>query len=75
MGSEHGVRAWGQSMGSEHGVRAWRQSMASEHGVKVLVQHIKESEYLTYHGVSFVVRNHYHNATKSSTKRPQVAAC
>ena len=66
-------RAWGQSMGSEHGVRAWGQSMASEHGVKVLDQHIQGSEYLTYHGVSFVVRNYYRNATTRSTKRPQVA--
>ena len=73
MGSEHGVRAWGQSIGSEHGVRAWRQSMASEHGVKVLDQHINELTYLTYHKVSFVVRNQYRNATKISTKRPQVA--
>ena len=28
---------------------------------------------MTYHGVSFVVRNYYRNATTRSTKRPQVA--
>jgi hypothetical protein len=34
MGSENGVRKWGQKMGSENGVRKWGQKMGSENGVR-----------------------------------------